>query len=216
MDYTLFGHLTYSLIAVSFLVRDILWLRAVAVVASLSGIVYNYVVPAEPLWLVVNWNIVFVAINSFRIFVLLKERWGIDFSDEERHLHRTVFFDFTPVDFAKLMRLARWREAEEGTLLVEEGQAVEALILVYDGIARVEAGGRRVAELDAGHFIGEMSFTTRSPASATVRCSAPCRLVEWSRADLDGLLRRQAALRPALQAVLGRNMAEKLAGQGGQ
>lgn len=32
--------------------------------ALLLGIVHNYVVPAEPLWLVVNGNIVFVAINS--------------------------------------------------------------------------------------------------------------------------------------------------------
>jgi hypothetical protein len=214
VDYTLFGHLTYSLIALSFLVRDILWLRVVAVVASLSGITYSYVVPAQPLWLVVNWNIVFVAINSFRIAILLKERMGIDFSPEERHVHETVFADFSSVEFSKLMQLAQWTDTETETLLVREGQPVRYLTLIYQGTAVVEVGGRVVADLDGGHFVGEMSFITNAPASATVTCGASSRLVQWPREALDNLLKRNPGMRPGFQGALGRNMAAKLVDKG--
>lgn len=36
-----FGHLTFALIAVSYLVRDILLLRILSIVASAAGIFYN-------------------------------------------------------------------------------------------------------------------------------------------------------------------------------
>ena len=41
---TIAGHLAFGLIAFSFLVKDILWLRVVSVVASLFSILYNYTV----------------------------------------------------------------------------------------------------------------------------------------------------------------------------
>ena len=42
---TIAGHLAFGLIAFSFLVKDILWLRIVSVVASLFSILYNYTIP---------------------------------------------------------------------------------------------------------------------------------------------------------------------------
>lgn len=85
MEYgTLFGHLAFVLIAFSFLVKDILWLRCISIIASIAGIVYNYVAPSTPLWLVINWNLVFIAINTVQIALLIRERMGIEFTDSPR------------------------------------------------------------------------------------------------------------------------------------
>ena len=52
MEYTdLIGHLAFGLIAFSFLVKDILWLRLVSILASTFGMAYNYFIPVEPMCL---------------------------------------------------------------------------------------------------------------------------------------------------------------------
>ena len=71
---TIAGHLAFGLIAFSFLVKDILWLRVVSVVASLFSILYNYTIPADPMWLAINWNIVFVLVNVYHIAVIIYEK----------------------------------------------------------------------------------------------------------------------------------------------
>lgn len=62
-----FGHLTFLLIALSFLVREMLMLRLLAILSSLASIVYNFSVAQDPLWLVIHWNLVFVGINLFQL-----------------------------------------------------------------------------------------------------------------------------------------------------
>ena len=57
------GHLAFGLIAFSFLVKDILWLRIVSIIASLFSVFYNYVIPVEPMWIPIGWNFVFCILN---------------------------------------------------------------------------------------------------------------------------------------------------------
>ena len=51
------GHLAFGLIAFSFLVKDILWLRIVSNLASLFSVFYNWVIPIEPMWIAIHWNL---------------------------------------------------------------------------------------------------------------------------------------------------------------
>jgi len=55
---TIAGHLAFGLIAFSFLVKDILYLRLVSVVASLFSVLYNFYIPVEPMWIAIGWNII--------------------------------------------------------------------------------------------------------------------------------------------------------------
>lgn len=88
------------------------------------------------------------------------------------------------------------------------------MALLYNGQASVAVGGREVTQLKDGHFVGEMSFATRGPASATVPTTVPTRLLVWSREELNKLLGRNPSIRLSLQGVLGENMARKLQEQG--
>jgi len=66
---------------------------------GLFGVVYNCLVPGGPLWLVIFWLGVFMAIHAFRVIEIIRERRGIQFTDEERELHATVFRGFDAVEF---------------------------------------------------------------------------------------------------------------------
>ena len=48
------GHLAFGLIAFSFLVKDLMWLRVLSIVASLFSVFYNWVIPPEPMWIPVG------------------------------------------------------------------------------------------------------------------------------------------------------------------
>src|SRR5262245_51875725 len=57
----------------SYVVRDILWLRALTMVAGLALVFYYALLPA-PLVVAIAWNAVFLAINAWQIRLLLLER----------------------------------------------------------------------------------------------------------------------------------------------
>ena len=48
---TIAGHLAFGLIAFSFLVKDILYLRFLSILARLFSVFYNFYIPVDPMWL---------------------------------------------------------------------------------------------------------------------------------------------------------------------
>lgn len=212
--YQIFVHLTYSLIAVSFLLRDILWLRITSIVASSCSITFSYILPGGPVWEVIGWNCVFILINGTRIVLLIRERMQVNFSDEEREIYDKFFSNFPAVDFMKLMRVAKWDDIDADTTLIEQGETVHALLLIYRGEASIRVDGKEVVRQGDGAFIGEMSFMTNQPASATVVTVGPTRMVSWPKLDLMHMLDRNPNIRMNLQGILGTDMARKLQTQG--
>lgn len=208
--YELTGHVTFALVAASYLVKDILWLRLLAVAASCAGIAYNYLVPSPPLWLVIYWNIFFLAINLYQIAAAIRERREVSFTEEERELYETLFRNFAPFEFMKLLRAGRWLVAEEGQVLAQEGEPLASVMLVYNGAVEVEAEGSVVARLKDGSFVGEMSFISGGEATATVRAAERTRYLCWPKEDLRQLLRRNPGMSFAMQTVLSTDLTKKL------
>ena len=105
---TLAGHLAFGLIAFSFLVKDIFWLRIVSIAASLFSVFYNYTIPVEPMWLAINWNFVFIAVNVYHIGVILYEKRAVKMDEKDEELYQTLFKEMTPVEYLKISRAAEW------------------------------------------------------------------------------------------------------------
>jgi Popeye protein conserved region len=210
--YELAGHVAFALIAISYLVKDILWLRLLSVVASVAGIAYNYLVPATPLWLVIYWNILFLTINIVQIVIIVKERREVSFTDEEKELYETLFKSFAPFEFMKLLRVGRWLVAEKNRVMAVEREQLNDVMLIYNGLVSVEVGGKTVAYLKDGSFIGEISFITGGLATATVKALEQTRYISWSKEDLRQLLNRNPSMRFAMQTVLSTDLTKKLTG----
>ncbi len=204
------GHLTFLLIAVSYLVRDIFWLRVLSIVASVFGIAYYYYVPATPLWLVINWNLAFVSVNIYQLAVLIYERREVTFTEEQQELYETVFLNFGAIEFLKLMRLGHWQAVGAEHTLVQQGEVLEHIMLIYNGAAEVYKDRACVATVNDGDFIGEMSFLSTEAASASVVTTAPTRYICWSKSELKKLTLRNPNLKFALQSTLGMDLSKKL------
>lgn len=204
------GHLASVLTMLAYLLKDILWLRFLTILSCFAGIAFNYVVPARPLWTVIYWNILFAVINIVQIAIIIKERTGIRFTDEEKELHETLFKNFAPFEFMKLMRIGRWLEAKHGETLAVEKQPLNAVMLIYNGLVGVETNGVEVARLKDGNFIGEVSFIAGGTATATVKALMPTRYIAWPKEEINQLLNRNPSMRFAMQAMLSTDLTKKL------
>ena len=204
------GHFSFALTALSFLMRDILFLRVLATASCLLGVAYNYFLPEGPLWLVIFWLSVFTMINVIRIVLLFIENRSVNFSDEERELYQTLFRNFSPVEFMKLMNLGHWYKSVEGEILAIENEPLRDVKLIYNGEVAVERQRREIASLRDGTFIGEMSYLQDSRATATVRTKRPTRYVAWPREDLRKLLKRNPTMDIAMSKLFQLDLARKL------
>lgn len=212
MNYFLFAtHLASILTLLAYLVRDILWLRVLTIAASLAGITFNYYVPATPLWAVIYWNLVFIVINAVQIAIIIKERSGVSFTEEEKELYETLFKNFAPFEFMKLLRLGRWLEAKKGQTLTIEAEPLDSVMLIYNGLVSVETGGRQIGQMKDGSLVGEVSFITEGTATATVRALERTRYLSWSKEDMRRLLGRNPSMRFAMETLFSKELSKKLA-----
>lgn len=210
ITWQLAGHLASVLTMVAYLLKDILWLRLLTILSCFAGIAFNYFVPTTPLWTVIYWNVLFAIINIVQIGIIIKERAGVHFTEEEKELHETLFKNFAPFEFMKLMRVGQWREAQVGEVLAVEQKPLDAVMLIYNGMAGVEKEGKEVAKLRDGNFIGEVSFITEGAATATVRALMPTRYIAWPKTAVRALLNRNPSMRFAMQAMLSTDLSKKL------
>jgi Popeye-like protein len=207
-------HIASILTLLAYLVKDILWLRLLTVFACIAGIIFNYFVPATPLWAVINWNLVFMVINVVQILIIMKERSGVRFTDEEKELYETLFKNFAPFEFMKLLRLGKWLEAKKGQFLAIEQKPLDSVMLIYNGLVSVESKGRQIAQMKDGSLIGEISFITEGTATATVRALEQTRYLSWSKEDMHDLLNRNPNMRFAMEKVFSTELSKKLTRSG--
>jgi hypothetical protein len=195
---TIIGHLSF------------VWLRTLAILGSVFAVIFNYFVSGGPIWLVIGWSIVFIALNVYNIAFLMHERRGVSFTPQEQEMYETVFQGFSPVEFMKLLRIGNWRDATAGQDLIEEGQQVDEVLYIYNGRADVLSGGQRINILKDGAFIGEMELAADRPAVATVRTTAPTQIMAWPANEIRKLLIRNPSMNSTIQTIFGADLMQKL------
>jgi len=205
-----FVNLANFLFALAYLVKDMFWLRAISVVACSANMAYLYLAPDKPLWWGIGWDVVFVAINAVQIMILFREQRIVHLGEEEKEIFETVFRQLSPLEFKRMLNIARWDNQPAGTVLAREEEALTSLMLISRGTVRVEKKGREITVLKPGDFVGEMSFVSANVASATVIAVELTRLLCWDKDRLRKLLVNDPGLKMSLEAVLSCNMVDKL------
>ena len=207
---TIAGHLAFGLIAFSFLVKDILYLRLVSVLASLFSVFYNWVIPAEPMWIPIGWNFVFVLLNLYHIAIIIYEKRPVDMSPKHKELYETMFKNMTPVEFLKITKIADWVQFKSNELITQKGHSVPTLNLIYNGTVDVLVEDKKVAELKDGQFVGEMSFLTEKPATATCLVKHDTECLVWKQEQFKDLLKRNPSLYFTIQSLLSAQVSSAL------
>lgn len=202
-------HIPYALLVISMLMRDMGWLRAIAIAAGLIRIVNRAFFDQD--FIVVFWEIVFVGVNVAQLLVLWYYARRARFSDDEKLLLASLAPDVSQRTARRFLKLGRWETRQAGDVLIEEDRQASELAFIAEGVAQVEQGDRIVAVCGPGDFLGEMSFVSGRPANATVRAARPLRTLVFDQAALRRAVRNDDELRRAVESGLTVNLAVKLA-----
>ena len=203
-----FLHVANILFVLSYSVRDIMWLRVLALCGVLISLPYYYL-QLQVLWQPIGWAAVFLAINGYHVWRLWLERRPVELSADEARLYDLTFFPLTRRRFASLVRLGRWADLEAGDVLVRPGQPVEEVVVpLTDGI-EAGTGKRSVGRFAAGEIIGAAAVYGRPPRFEAVAVEG-CRVLRVPVAVIKRHAERDAQLARTLERIAREDLARKL------
>ena len=154
------------------------------------------------MWLPIGWNLVFVVVNLYHIAVIIYEKRPVHMDDKNTELYETLFKELTPVEYLKISKAAIWKKFKREEFLTKQKHLVPDLILIYNGTVDVAVDSKGVAQLKDGQFVGEMSFLTEKPATATCVVKHDSEILVWRQREFKELLKRNPSLYYSIQSLL--------------
>jgi hypothetical protein len=209
MSGDLAGHVSYIIIAVSYWLTNIYWLRVTAVVGLIFEVAY-FVIQSDALYTGIAWDCVFIAINLFHLTHLTHQRLKLRAVEGDRDLLRVMFDGLDDAQIGMLLNSSSWQRFAIGEHLTIQGEPVPALMLIAAGQASVVVNNHLIAHVGSGTFIGEMAFLSNAMASATVSATQPMRVLRIELQRLRTLLVIDHQIAGVLHRLLGADLAQKL------
>ena len=91
--------------------------------------------------------------------------------------------------------------------MIKEGDTGREFFVLIDGTADVERGGRQVATIGPGDFVGEIALISKTPRNATITTTSPVRALVIT----DRAFRQLLEHSPQIQIGVLTALAERLA-----
>ncbi len=202
------GHIAYVLLIVSMMMRSMNWLRFFAILAGGISAVYYWILSD---YVSMFWESLFSLVNIAQLIILQIENRRGRFSEDEALFIKSCLSGIERAHARKLVKLGAWTEVQEEVTLITQGTSPPQLKFLVGGEARVERNNRIIGMVECGDFLGEMSYLTEKPATASVITTLPTRYLAFDRKVLRAHLDKNSEVRHALEASFNRNLVDKLA-----
>jgi CRP-like cAMP-binding protein len=203
-------HIAFLTVAIAFLVRDVLWLRALSIVAYSLFMAVAAVARPEAPWSLLAWYGGFIGINLVHAVWLVCERQMCRLTSDERRLLELAFPALDQLTLKRLLRQGEWCTFEPETRLTAQNAHPTHLYVIFEGRVDVYINGRSVATIGPGHFVGEIAFISNAPASADTFAGTAMRAFCWNQEALRRVCARQPGLREAMYSAIGPDLARKV------
>jgi CRP/FNR family transcriptional regulator, cyclic AMP receptor protein len=96
-----------------------------------------------------------------------------------------------------------------GASLVTEGEPGESFMIIREGTATVDQEGRRLRELGAGDFLGEIALIDGGPRTASVTATDPVTALVIDRAGFQRLMSEFPVIRFDLVSALTQRLRQR-------
>ncbi|WP_286193790.1 cyclic nucleotide-binding domain-containing protein [Tropicibacter sp. R16_0] len=200
--------MSYLLLVLSMLMRQMLWLRIFVIASALAGIAFDHFWLGNPVG--VFWQSLLVLVNVGELFLLWRNDRRASFSAEEDRFRTELLAGLSPGQARRFLDLGRWETLPEGTILTVEGRTPEFLTFVDRGDVLIETNDRLVRTVSGGHFIGEMSLMGDGRATASAKAHTELRAWRIERLKLERLRDANHSSMSAIESAIARDMRAKL------
>ena len=197
----------YSLTFVALAIREILWLRLTLTASQAFLFIYHFLISENTT--AVFWTAVFMIVNIYMIIKIFSERRIRIIPDELIDLYDGIFHQLTSNEFLYFWNMGTIKSTNDD-FLIRSGQTQENLLMVLNGVAAVEVNQKRIANLERGSFVAEISFLTGEPASADVHAEGELFYVAWESMRLKNLKHENPGFWMKLQHVLSEDLVKKV------
>src|SRR6516164_10746433 len=132
MSVNAFINASNIVLLLAYTVRDILWLRVLAVASSLLAIPYFALQPT-PQRVPIGWSVIFAGLNLYQSWRLFLERRPVKLTSEEEEVRRLAFPDLSPRKVLQILSIGSWNTVEPGERLLQSGKRADATSLIVHG-----------------------------------------------------------------------------------
>ena len=113
-----------------------------------------------------------------------------------------LFAECSRKELDEIASIADEIDLREGKELTSEGRPGREFFVLIEGSADVNKGSRRINQMGAGDFFGEISLVTRRPRTATVVATAPVRALVITDRSFRALLEHQPEIQGKVMSAL--------------
>ena len=117
-----------------------------------------------------------------------------------------LFARLSKHELGEVAGLADEIDLPEGYVLMREGDRGREFVVLLEGEAAVERGGKQLRTLGAGDFLGEIALVSRVPRTATVTTTSPVKALVITDQGFRSLM----ATMPEIQEKVLEALAERL------
>ena len=108
-----------------------------------------------------------------------------------------------------IANLADQIEWPEGKTLIKEGRLGSEFFILIEGTASVSQDGRKLRDLAAGEWAGEVALISDVPRTATVVATSPIRALVMTRGGFSQLMTDSPSIAAKVLAGLGERVAHE-------
>ncbi len=201
---------SYGMIAVSYMMREMIWLRSITVVTCLFDVViYTLIRPGQPLWVQVIANVTILFINSYFLYKLIRERRGLAASEHELAIYRAHFAILSEVEFMRFFKRCRMVTYKEGALY-KQGEKIERVMIVMSGSLTKVRDGVVVGTFEVGDVVGAASLLAQDGAVYTVICNGAVDVLEINLSEMDDLIKANPEMKASILAWKGYHVSRSI------
>jgi CRP-like cAMP-binding protein len=203
------GHFAFALLGLSYLMTSMYWLRLVAIIGMLVGLLY-FSFTGGNLVVGIVWTVLLILINLYQLYWLVRENLSLRLPEKEGPLLREALSGLDDAQISRLLQAAEWKDFQPGDVLTRQDAPVDALYFLCSGRANVEVNRSLVTFLEKGSFVGEIAYLTGNPATATVVIDEAARVLKFSKMRMAKVIAADPQINGIIYQLLGRDLAMKM------
>jgi len=131
-------------------------------------------------------------------------------SADEQALWKLAFRELRQRDFLRVAELGEWRSAASGDVLLAANAPNADVLVLLEGAAEFRVDGEPVGSVGPGQLVGASVALTGGESWGEAVASEPCRYLALPVSRVAPALERFPEARAALQAIVSRDLADKL------